>query len=106
MHRRALTPSGRTASVSKPVDVRTTGTTVAASLKTRLSPTACAGTTDDSELEQENATTMLPPAANLHQQSLTLANVCTTIFGRLFVTDRVTMPRNLVDNGSDLCSST
>jgi len=31
------------------------------------------------------------------------ANVCTTISSRLFVIDRYSKQRNLVDTGSDLC---
>ena len=102
MHQRSLTPSGLTAGVSIHADVRTTGTTVAAPLKNRLSPMAYAATTDDSETENINELTKLTPAANLHQQSLTLANIFPTISSRLFVTNRVTKQRNLVDNGSVL----
>jgi len=43
------------------------------------------------------------PAGKLHQRTLTAANVCTTRFGRLFITDRVSKRRYLVDTGSDLC---
>jgi hypothetical protein len=44
-----------------------------------------------------------PPARKLHQRTLTAANFCTTSSGRLFVTDRTTKQRYLVDTGSDLC---
>jgi len=43
------------------------------------------------------------PAGKLHQRTLTAANVCTTSSGRLFITDRVSKRRYLVDTGSDLC---
>ena len=45
----------------------------------------------------------LPPAGKLHQRTLTAANVCTTSSGRLFISDRITKQRYLVDTGSDLC---
>jgi len=44
-----------------------------------------------------------PPAGKLHQWTLTAANVCTTSSSRLFITDRVSKLRYLVDTGSDLC---
>jgi cleavage and polyadenylation specificity factor subunit 1 len=44
-----------------------------------------------------------PPAGKLHQWTLTAANVCTTSSGRLFITDRITKQRYLVDMGSELC---
>jgi hypothetical protein len=47
--------------------------------------------------------TLLPPAGKLHQRTLTAANVCTTSSGRLFITDRISKQRYLVDTGSDLC---
>ena len=47
--------------------------------------------------------TMLPPAVKLCQRTLTAANVCTTSSGRLFVMDRISKQRYLVDTGSDLC---
>jgi hypothetical protein len=37
------------------------------------------------------------------QQTLTAANVCTTSSSRLFVMDRISKQRYLVDTGSDLC---
>ena len=48
-------------------------------------------------------TTVVPSAGNPHQQALKAANVYTTCFGRLFVKDRITKQRYLVDTGSDLC---
>jgi len=45
----------------------------------------------------------LPPAGKLHRQTLMAANVCTTSSGRLFVIDRYSKQRYLVDTGSDLC---
>jgi hypothetical protein len=47
------------------------------------------------------AALLLPPAGKLKQQSLLAANVCTTT-GRLFITDRVSKLRFLIDTGSDL----
>jgi hypothetical protein len=47
--------------------------------------------------------TVLPPAGKLQQQALTAANVCTTVSGRLFVTDRIAKQKYKVDGGSDLC---
>jgi hypothetical protein len=60
--------------------------------------------------------TVLPPAEglpprerdsrqqeNFNQRTLTAANVCTTSSGRLFISDRITKQRYLVDTGSDLC---
>ncbi len=38
----------------------------------------------------------------LSQQTLTEANVCTTISGRLFITDHVSNQRYLIHNGFDL----
>ena len=46
---------------------------------------------------------MVPPAGKLHQQALTAPNVCTTSSGRLFVTNRISKQRYLVDIGSYLC---
>jgi hypothetical protein len=46
---------------------------------------------------------LLPPAEKLIQQSLLVANVCTTTTGRLFITDPVSKLRFLIDTGSDLC---
>jgi hypothetical protein len=48
-------------------------------------------------------TDRLPPAGKLCQRTLRVANVCTTSSDRLFVTDRITKQRYLVDTGSDLC---
>jgi hypothetical protein len=45
----------------------------------------------------------LPPAGKLQQRTLTAANVCTTNSGRLFIADRVTKQKYVVDTGSDLC---
>jgi hypothetical protein len=42
----------------------------------------------------------LPPAGKLQQRMLTAANVCTTIPGRLLITDN---QQYLVDTGSNLC---
>jgi len=44
-----------------------------------------------------------PPAGKSHQQTLTAANVCTTSCGHLFISDRISKQRYLVDTGSDLC---
>jgi hypothetical protein len=44
----------------------------------------------------------IPPGKRRHR-TLTAANVCTTSSGRLFVTDRATNARYLIDTGSDLC---
>ena len=43
------------------------------------------------------------PAGKLHQRKLTAANVCTSSSGRLFITDRVSKRRYLVETGSDQC---
>jgi hypothetical protein len=47
---------------------------------------------------------LFPPAGKLKQQ-LPAANVCTTTTttGSLFITDRVSKRRFLIDTGSDLC---
>jgi hypothetical protein len=42
-------------------------------------------------------------AGKLHQRMLTAANVCTTSCGCLFITDRISKQRYLVDTASDLC---
>jgi hypothetical protein len=44
----------------------------------------------------------LPPAEKLRQRPSTAAHVCTPSNGRLFVTDRISKRRFLVDIGSDL----
>jgi cleavage and polyadenylation specificity factor subunit 1 len=49
------------------------------------------------------STLFLPPAGKLEQQTLMAADVCTTTIGRLFITDRTSKLRYLVDTGSDLC---
>jgi len=59
----------------------------------------CSRQQRDSRQERER----LPPAGKLHQRMLTAANVCTTSSGRLFISDRITKQRYLVDTGSDLC---
>ena len=46
-------------------------------------------------------TTVLPPAGKLHQWPLTAANICTTGSGRLFITDRNSKQRYLMDMGSN-----
>jgi hypothetical protein len=45
----------------------------------------------------------LPPARKLHQQTLTVANICTTSSSRLFITDHISKQRYLVDTGSGMC---
>jgi hypothetical protein len=42
-------------------------------------------------------------AGKLGLQTSTAANVCTTDTGRLFITDKTTKFRFLIDRGSDLC---
>jgi hypothetical protein len=49
------------------------------------------------------AALLLPPAGKLKQQSLLAANACTTTTGRLFIIDRISKLRFLIDTGSDLC---
>jgi cleavage and polyadenylation specificity factor subunit 1 len=50
------------------------------------------------------ATVLLSPAAGKRQrQALVAANACSTHTGRLFITDRNSNIRFLVDTGSDLC---
>jgi len=44
-----------------------------------------------------------PPAGKLHRRTLMTANVYTTSSSRLFVTDRYSKQRYLVDTGSNLC---
>jgi hypothetical protein len=44
-----------------------------------------------------------PPEGIIRQRTLTAANVCTTRSGRLFITDRNSKLRYLVDTGSDMC---
>jgi hypothetical protein len=44
----------------------------------------------------------LPPAGKLQQQTSLAADACTTTTGRLFITDRTTKHRFLLDTGSDL----
>ena len=44
-----------------------------------------------------------PTAGKLHQRALMAANVCNISSGRLFITDRISKQRCLVDTGSDLC---
>jgi len=53
--------------------------------------------------EGRTPTERFPPARKPHQQTLTAANVCTTSSGRLFISDRTSKQRYLVDTGSDLC---
>jgi hypothetical protein len=48
-------------------------------------------------------TAVLPPAGKRHQQKFTAASFCTTSSGRLFITDRTSKQRYLVDTGSDQC---
>jgi hypothetical protein len=45
----------------------------------------------------------LHPAGKLAQQTSAAAHVCTTATGRLFVTDKSSKQRFLIDTGSDLC---
>jgi hypothetical protein len=45
----------------------------------------------------------LPPAGKLTRQTSTAAHVCTPNNGHLFITDRSSKQRFLVDAGSDLC---
>jgi len=48
-------------------------------------------------------TERFPPTGKPHQWTLTAANVCTTSSGHLFISDRTSIQRYLVDTGSDLC---
>jgi hypothetical protein len=45
----------------------------------------------------------LQPARKLERQTSAAAHVCTTNSGRLFITDKVSKCRFLIDTGSDLC---
>jgi hypothetical protein len=45
----------------------------------------------------------LPPAGKLHRRTIIVAKDCTTSSGRLFVMDRNSKQRYLVDTGSDMC---
>jgi len=47
--------------------------------------------------------TVLPPAAKLHQQTLTADKVCTISSGCLFITYRIVKDRHLVGSGFNLC---
>jgi hypothetical protein len=49
------------------------------------------------------STLFLPPAGKLEQQTLMAADFCTTNIDRLFIKDRRSKQRFLVDTGSDLC---
>jgi hypothetical protein len=64
-----------------------------------------AGTNGDSgEQGAQMYTTMfLPPEGKREQQALMIADACSTTSIQLFITDRVSNLRLLVDNGSDLC---
>jgi len=53
--------------------------------------------------EGRTPTERFPPAGKPHQQMLTAANVCTTSSGHLFISDRTSKQRYLVDTRSDLC---
>jgi hypothetical protein len=48
-------------------------------------------------------TVLLPPARKRQRQALMAADACFITSGRLFITDRVSKLRFLVDTGSDLC---
>ena len=49
------------------------------------------------------ATVFLPAAGKHQRQALMAADACPQTTGRLFITDRVSNMRFLVDTGSDLC---
>jgi hypothetical protein len=53
--------------------------------------------------EKVYTTVLLPPAGKRQQQALIAADACSTPPGRLFIIDRVSNLRFLVDTGSDLC---
>jgi hypothetical protein len=47
--------------------------------------------------------TKLFPAGKLTQQTSAARHVCATAIGRLFITDKSTKQRFLIDTGSDFC---
>jgi hypothetical protein len=49
------------------------------------------------------ATLLFPPAGKRQRQALMAADAYSSPTGRLFITDRVSNLRFLVDTGSDLC---
>jgi len=46
---------------------------------------------------------LLPPTRKRQLQALMAADACSTISGRMFITDRASKFRFLVETGSDLC---
>ena len=82
---------------------RTPEITAAATPTTHGHLATPAGTTDILGTPTEIAHHVLPPAGKLHQQALTAANICTISSGHLFITDRHSKQRYVVDTGSDLC---
>jgi len=56
-----------------------------------------------SPAERLPPTERIPPAGKLHRRALMAVKVFTTSSGRLFVMDRYSKQRYLVDTGSDLC---